>query len=41
MSLLEVTALSKDFGGLRAIDTLSFNMIARRNPEHYRAERRR
>ncbi len=27
MSLLEVTALSKDFGGLRAIDTLSFNMI--------------
>ncbi len=27
MSLLEVTALSKDFGGLRAIDTLSFSMI--------------
>ncbi len=27
MGLLEVTALSKDFGGLRAIDTLSFNMI--------------
>jgi branched-chain amino acid transport system ATP-binding protein len=27
MSLLEVTALSKDFGGLRAIDTLNFNMI--------------
>lgn len=26
MSLLEVSALSKDFGGLRAIDTLSFRM---------------